>query len=320
MFGVEQALLDRIANSSSDLTILAISALLFAVIGGVIAYLAHKFLFRYWPTDSDYDDKLAEGAHTSMLGFAAFVLALLISNGLSNLSASDKDVRAEATTIYRLGRELEAIGPEAGAAKDALASYAKNVSQDEWRRLSTMPVTLSPLAQKNLDDLWAAVRALQEKEAATAPSRSDYRADLSRHLSQIETLRSGRLSSATMNIPDDFWVILILFVIAASILSGRRTAKRFGIQVNIMHMSAIGLAVGMVVVLDNPYRGETSIGPEIIEQAWAPSPARGEENAAIPQVPAAAAPPEAKAAPLPTKPAGFVRAGPSLGNPARRRP
>ncbi len=320
MFGVEQALLDRIANSSSDLTILAIAALVFAVVGGVIAYLAHKFWFRYWPTDSEYDDKLAEAAHTSMLGFAAFVLALLISNGLSTLSETDKEVRAEATTIYRLGRELEAIGPEAGAAKEALAAYVKNVAQDEWRRLATLPVALSPLAQKNLDDLWIALRALQAKEAEAAPSRSDYRADLSRHLSQIETLRSGRLSSATMNIPDDFWVILLLFVIAASILSGRRTAKRFGIQVNIMHMSAIGLAVGMVVVLDNPFRGETSIGPEIIEQAWVPSPTRAEEGLSALQSPAAPVPGEAKAAPLPTKPAGLSRTGTNYGNRGRRSP
>jgi hypothetical protein len=35
-------------------------------------------------------------------------------------------------------------------------------------------------------------------------------------------------------------------------------------------MSALGLAVGMVIVLDNPFRGETSIGPEIIEHALSP--------------------------------------------------
>jgi hypothetical protein len=37
-----------------------------------------------------------------------------------------------------------------------------------------------------------------------------------------------------------------------------------------MHMSAIGLATGMVVVLDNPFRGDTSIGPEIIQRALTP--------------------------------------------------
>jgi hypothetical protein len=272
MFAIETTFVDRIANSLSDLAILAIAALGFGVIGGLISLLANRLWFRHWPTHEAYDDKLGEGAHTSMLGFSAFVLALLITNGLSTLSETDKSVRAEATSIYRLGRELDGLGPSASAARQALVSYEQNVAQDEWPRLATLPTSLSPLAEKNLDDLWIAVRALQERHAETAPSRSDYRADLSKFTSQIETLRSGRLSAATLNIPDDFWIILVLFVVAVSVLSGRETAHRFGIQINMMHMSALGLAIGMVIVLDNPFRGETSVGPEIIEHAWIPSP------------------------------------------------
>jgi hypothetical protein len=270
MFNFETAFVDYMANSLSDLAILAISALTFGLVGGLVAFLANRLWFRRWPKHTPYDDKLGEAAHTSMLGFSAFVLALLITNGLSTLSETDKAVRAEATTVYRLGQELDALGLTAGAAKQALASYAQNVARDEWPRLATLPVSLSPLVQKNLDDLWIAVRALQEKQAETAPVRSDYRADLSKYTSQIENSRSGRLSAATINIPDDFWIILVLFIVAASVLSGREAAKRFGIQINMMHMSAIGLAVGMVIVLDNPFRGETSIGPEIIGHALAP--------------------------------------------------
>jgi hypothetical protein len=270
MFAFETTVLDSIANSLSDRAILAISALLFGFVGGLVAFLANRFWFRYWPAHGAYDDKLGEAAHTSMLGFSAFVLALLITNGLSTLSETDKAVRLEATTVYRLGKELDTLGPSAGAAKQALASYARNVAEDEWPRLAKLPASLSPLVQKDLDDLWVAVRSAQDNLAQSAPARSDYRADLSKYASQVENSRSGRLSAATLNIPDDFWIILLLFVVAASVLSGRETAKRFGIQINVMHMSAIGLAVGLVIVLDNPFRGQTSIGPEIIEHAFTP--------------------------------------------------
>jgi hypothetical protein len=226
--------------------------------------------FRRWPTHTAYDEKLGEAAHTSMLGFSAFVLALLITNGLTALSETDKAVRLEATTIYRLDRELDALGPSASAAKQALASYARNVVVDEWPRLARMPVSLSPLAQKNLDDLWIGIRSTQQNLAETAPARSEYRADLSTYASRIETFRSDRLSAATVNIPDDFWIILLLFVVAASFLSGRETQNPFGKQINVIHMSAIGLAVGLVIVLDNPFRGQTSIGAEIIERALTP--------------------------------------------------
>ncbi len=272
MFNFESTLLlvDRIANSFSDPAILAISALSFGLVGGLVAFLANRLWFRRWPKHGPFDEKLAESAHTSMLGFSAFVLALLITNGLTTLAETDKAVRLEATTVYSLGRELDALGASAGAAKQALASYAQNVAQDEWPLLGRMPPSLSPLAQKNLDDLWAGVRSIQENLAKTAPARTDYRNDLSTYTSRIETSRSGRLSAATINIPDDFWVILLLFVVAASFLSGRETQKPFGMQINVMHMSAIGLAIGLVIVLDNPFRGETSIGPEIIGHALTP--------------------------------------------------
>jgi hypothetical protein len=52
-----------------------------------------------------------------------------------------------------------------------------------------------------------------------------------------------------------------------AILAGRQDSQRFGMQVNMIHMAAIGLAVGLVIVLDNPFRGQTSINADIIGTA-----------------------------------------------------
>ena len=91
--------------------------------------------------------------------------------------------------------------------------------------------------------------------------RDPVRGDLAADLAQIETLRESRLAAATSNIPNVFWIILLLLVAAASFLSGREAPKRFGMQVNLIHMVAIGLAVGLVIVLNNPFRRQTSIDP-----------------------------------------------------------
>ncbi len=93
------------------------------------------------------------------------------------------------------------------------------------------------------------------------------RGDLSADLAQIETLRESRLAAATSNVPNVFWIILLLLVAGASFLSGREVPKRFGMQVNLIHMAAIGLAVGLVVSLNNPFRGQTSVDPAIIRGA-----------------------------------------------------
>ena len=259
-------LVNSLANLLSDAAILAVSAITFALIGGGIALATNRFWFRRWNQRSAFEDKLADTAHTSLLGLSAFVLALLITNGVSSLAKTDEIVRQEGTAIYRLDRELGALGPTAHDARQTLVAYAKNVADDEWPRLAALPNALSPLVQKNLDDLWGQVRVLQRGMDPSNPARGDFGTDLR----QIETLRTSRLAAATISIPKIFWVILLLLVAAASFLSGREAPKRFGLQVNLIHMAAIGLAVGLVIVLNNPFRGQTSVDPAVIRNAVKP--------------------------------------------------
>jgi hypothetical protein len=259
-------LIDSLANSLPDLAILAFSAIVFGCVGGIIVFLSSRLWFRRWPQHSPFEDHLAEITHTSLLGFSAFVLALLISNGVSSLSKIQGVAIQEATSIYRLGRELDALGPARRDAKQALAAYARNVAEDEWPHLARLPNSLSPLAQQNLDDLWAGVRSAQRAMDSANPARSD----LAGYVARIETLRGDRLSEATSNIPSDFWLLLLLFVVDASFFVGRETPRRFGMQINWIQMSAIGLAVGLVIVLNNPFRGQTSVSPEIIGRALSP--------------------------------------------------
>jgi hypothetical protein len=259
-------LVNALGNSLPDLAILGLSALVFALIGGAIAFLSSRLWFGRWPQHSAFEDKLADTAHTGLLGLSAFVLALMISNGVSSLARTQESVGEEAVNIYRLGRELDALGPPAHDAREALDAYARNVAGDEWKRLANLPNALSPAAQRNLDDLWTGVRAAQRAMDPSNPSRPD----LAKYTSRIETLREARLAAATSNIPNIFWAILLLFVAAASFFAGREAPKRFGAQVNMIHMAGIGLAVGLVIVLNTPFRGQTSINSAIIRDAARP--------------------------------------------------
>ena len=68
------------------------------------------------------------------------------------------------------------------------------------------------------------------------------RGGLATDLAQIENLREARLSAATSNIPSIFWIILLLYVAAASFLSGREVPMRFGMQVNLKRPGAMSAA------------------------------------------------------------------------------
>jgi hypothetical protein len=257
------ALTYNLANILPDIAILGISTVLFGFVGGLIAIVADKVWFRRWPDHSAHEDKLADTAHNGLLGFAAFVLALLVSNGFVALSKTEDVVRQEATEVYRLARELDALGTSGQAGRTALESYVRHVMDDEWPRLARTPASLSPLAEKDLADLWTGIRAAQRE---LEPTRSNLRDDLGKSLAQIETLRGGRLAAATSDIPNIFWLIIVLFVAAASFLSGRDAPRRFGLQISIIHMSAIGLVAGLVIALSNPFRGQTSVSATIFQE------------------------------------------------------
>src|SRR5271166_6939475 len=92
-----------LANRLPDLAILAVSAIAFAIFGGGIALAINKLWFQCWPKHSAFEDKLADTAHTSLIGLAALVLALMITNGFASLSKTEEVVRQEGVDIYRLG-------------------------------------------------------------------------------------------------------------------------------------------------------------------------------------------------------------------------
>ena len=90
---------------------------------------------------------------------------------------------------------------------------------------------------------------------------------LDEYRSEISSNRIQRLAEATKSIPFIFWVIIVTFVGAAAFMNGRNSLHRYGVHVMILHMAAIGMVVALILIVDNPFRGSTSVDPSIIGQA-----------------------------------------------------
>lgn len=258
---------DAVYNATSalpDYAILAIVAVVFGAVGGLISLFAYRLWFQRWSKHSDFEDRLAETAHDSFIAIIAFVLALSIANEFDNYTKAKDLVRQEALEIYRIQRELASMGPSGEEGLRALGAYARSVAEDEWPTLARRPSSLSPVTQGHFNALWRSVRAVQRELGE--PSENA-RFDLSEYIMKLEEVRESRLGAAKNIIPTVFWVTIILFAIGESFLSGRRSVRRFGIQINVMHMSAIGLLMALILIFDNPFRGDTSVSSEIILDA-----------------------------------------------------
>jgi len=148
-------LVNSLANFLSDAAILAVSAIVFALLGGGIALATNWLWFRRWSQRSAFEDKLANTAHASLLGLSAFVLALLITNGVSSLARTDEMVRLEGVAVYRLNREL-ARSARRLTTPDRLSSPIPTMSPATNGRVSQPCRTLSRRSFKRISTIFGA--------------------------------------------------------------------------------------------------------------------------------------------------------------------
>jgi hypothetical protein len=256
-----------------DVVVLLFCGAVFGAFGLLISKASYFFWFRHWKTPTSHEDKIADTVHASLLGIIAFFLALVTTSDFGSFNKADGLTTTEALQVSRIDRELDGLGEMGLAGRRVLARYVADVVADEWPRLAGRPQSLSPLAKRDLEQLWREIRAVQKR---LPPEMASVRSDLSKLVASVEEARLGRLSASISSVPDIFWIMMLTFFVAASALSGRKVIKAHGMQINMLYMCAFGLIVGINVIIDNPFDGQTSVKPDRLVQALAadaPAPA-----------------------------------------------
>jgi hypothetical protein len=243
-----------------DAAILIVGAVSTAIIALAVAWLARRFWFSPHNETLEPHAKLADLVHGSLLAFCVFVLALVLSDVRANLGRADDAALREGSAIARVDRELQAIGADAATARERLKDYARAIVADEWKTLAERTPALSAGAERALITLVAETRRL----ALAKPEEGGALRPL---VSTLEDLRQGRLEFATKTVPTVFWWVIALFLIGAMAMYGRNPLDATGMSLIVLHMAAIGLVVALIIALDEPFRGESSISPAPIAKA-----------------------------------------------------
>ena len=89
-----------------------------------------------------------------------------------------------------------------------------------------------------------------------AASRPDVARTLGDMLDKLDDLRQSRLESATRTVPAIFWWLVSTFLLGAMLLNGRHPIDTASISLITIHMAAIGLVIGFILVMDEPFRGD----------------------------------------------------------------
>lgn len=243
----------------SDFAILLTGGLSTGVFAIGIAWITRRALEKFG--HGDVHSTVAGLVHGSLLAFIVFVLAHVLSDVRANVDRAGDRVLREASFVTRLDRQLRSLhGPEADAARDALKHYVMSVAEDDWPALAGAQPRLSPRASAAFDHL------VETTQRISTPTPA-YAEDLQTSLREIEDSRQFRLEDATRTVPRVFWWVIWIFLMGAMAMNGRFAISPMTVVAIGLHMAAIGTVIALIVILDEPYRGQSAISPAALESA-----------------------------------------------------
>lgn len=226
-----------------------------ALLAVAVAWLARVWLFDRLADPSEVRGTVSDVVHGSLLAFIVFVLAHVLTDVRANLGHADDQALREASVVRRLDRELKAVGDsDAQAARVLLRSYVTSAVTDEWKTLSTADPDLSPVTESALTAFVGATRRVVAKHEDSASS-------IRTLLDRLEEARQGRFENSTKTVPDVFWWVIALFMLAAMAMNGRYPGSWKSNFIIAIHMGAIGMVIALIVNLDEPFRGASGISP-----------------------------------------------------------
>jgi hypothetical protein len=187
----------------------------------------------------------------------AVLLAFVAVAVWQNFAQIESQVQTEANLVGNLYRDTVAFPePSASRLRHFLFVYAEIVVQDEWPALAAGRAEEAPgwqLMDKFQTEL------LQFK--ANDESIGVLRADAIKTLNQLYDARRGRFHAATSELPPILWWNLIAGAVILMVFTYLFGAPRFW-----MHLAAvsllgalIGLIMALVVLLNNPFRGQNQV-------------------------------------------------------------
>jgi hypothetical protein len=257
----------KLIATSSDAAILLTGVISTAALALGLALISRRLLFSPRGNSLESHSKLADLVHGSLLAFSVFVLALVLTEVRSNLGKADDAELREASVIARLNRDLKTLGTDdTTVATERVKEYVRSAVSAEWKTLAQHQPSLA----EDTDHAMAALVAAVNKVASDNPPLAS---TLQGYIDKLEDLRQSRLESATKAVPPVFWWVMAVFILGTMVMYGRHELDVFGMTLIAFHMGAIGLVVALILVMDAPFRGETSVSPAALVRAagW-PSP------------------------------------------------
>ncbi len=215
----------------------------------------------------DYDADVIDTATGNTISGAFVILSFSFVLVMGNADRFEADASREASQIHVLDRMLSLdSSTNALALRHDLLAYTESVSREEWPILGndSNPGRGNPATAASLDRFLDGIKKLQSDDG----TRSQLFPAIVRQGGGVIESRDLRLLNASTHLPSLFWIVNIVSLAVVIIVSALRLLQPSlsRVIVIVVQVIIINMLFSAVLILDNPFKGQTRIMTQPLER------------------------------------------------------
>jgi hypothetical protein len=194
--------------------------------------------------------------------FYGITLGLIAVGTYTTYSDTDHGVSEEAASVAAIYRDVSSYPePARSQLRAEVEGYTRFVIEEEWPQQKEGIVP--PQAAEHVNKLQA---VLDEFNPATEREKTVH-AETLRQFNRLVELSGLRLQSVTSGLPSTMYGVIVIGAILNLVVSWFFVVEnaRLHSWLNVVMAALLGLLVFLIAAMDNPFRGEFSVGPDAFE-------------------------------------------------------
>ena len=244
-----------------EFALLTVGTFIIVAIGGLFAF--RRVVQRNEIPQSHND--IVSFYMAGLTAIYGITLGLIAIGAWQNLSDVDANVSKEASTIAAVLQDIKFIPePYGDSLKAQLKEYTRYTIEDSWPQQRQGIVPHGGTSRLSLFQT-----ALSKYEPKTK-NQEIVLAEIYKQFNIIIELRRIRLINVTNGLPSTIWGVIIFGSLINIIITWFFITDKFSthLVMTALYAALLGSLVFLVGAMDNPFRGEFSIGPDAFESVY----------------------------------------------------
>jgi hypothetical protein len=196
--------------------------------------------------------------------FYGLLLGLIAVATYQNFTDTDRTANQEAAAVATLYRDISAYPqPDRGELQDLLREYTRSVIEEDW------PAQRRGLVIAATSDRGGAFASRLVSFEPRTRGQEVLHAQALRAVNELIELRRLRVFSVANGIPPIMWYLVVIGALLNIVLVWLFDMKLIPqLFLGGLLSFFIAMVIALIAAMDNPYRGEVSIGPDAFRNVY----------------------------------------------------